>query len=105
MLGIAFVLLRTFEQLADTFVTAIVPFYGLAVAVGLQSSTPSGLRAVVSCARISDRARDISSLHGLSRVEWPDRAGESLADGSGVRCVVLGIPVYWLTFGRAARGT
>lgn len=31
-LGIAFVLLRTFEQLADTFVTAIVPFYALAVA-------------------------------------------------------------------------
>lgn len=31
-LGIGFVLLRTFEQLADTFVTAIVPFYALAVA-------------------------------------------------------------------------
>jgi basic amino acid/polyamine antiporter, APA family len=32
VLGIAFVLLRTFEQLADTFVTAIVPFYTLGVA-------------------------------------------------------------------------
>ena len=31
-LGIIFVLLRTFEQLADAFVTAIVPFYALAVA-------------------------------------------------------------------------
>jgi APA family basic amino acid/polyamine antiporter len=31
-LGVAFVLLRTFEQLADAFVTAIVPFYALAVA-------------------------------------------------------------------------
>jgi basic amino acid/polyamine antiporter, APA family len=31
-LGIVFVLLRTFEQLADTFVTAIVPFYALGVA-------------------------------------------------------------------------
>jgi amino acid transporter len=30
-LGIAFVLLRTFEQLADTFVIAIVPFLALAV--------------------------------------------------------------------------
>jgi basic amino acid/polyamine antiporter, APA family len=30
-LGVVFVLLRTFEQLADTFVTAIVPFYALAV--------------------------------------------------------------------------
>jgi amino acid transporter len=31
-LGIVFVLLRTFEQLSDTFVTAIVPFYALGVA-------------------------------------------------------------------------
>lgn len=32
VLGIVFVSLRTFEQLADTFVTAILPFYALAVA-------------------------------------------------------------------------
>jgi basic amino acid/polyamine antiporter, APA family len=31
VLGVVFVLLGTFEQLADTFVTAIVPFYALAV--------------------------------------------------------------------------
>jgi amino acid transporter len=31
-LGVAFVLLGTFERLADTFVTAIVPFYALSVA-------------------------------------------------------------------------
>lgn len=31
-LGIIFVMLRTFEQLADTFVTAIIPFYALGVA-------------------------------------------------------------------------
>jgi APA family basic amino acid/polyamine antiporter len=31
-LGVAFVLTRTFEQLADTFVLTIWPFYGLAVA-------------------------------------------------------------------------
>ncbi|HTR77235.1 MAG TPA: amino acid permease [Gemmatimonadaceae bacterium] len=31
-LGVVFVLLRTFEQLADTFVTAIIPFYALGVA-------------------------------------------------------------------------
>src|SRR5205085_3039458 len=31
-LGVAFVLAGTFERLADTFVTAIVPFYALAVA-------------------------------------------------------------------------
>lgn len=32
VLGVAFVLVGTFESLADTFVTAIVPFYALAVA-------------------------------------------------------------------------
>ena len=32
VLGVLFVLLRTFEQLADTFVTAIIPFYALGVA-------------------------------------------------------------------------
>ena len=31
-LGVGFVLLRSFEQLADTFVTAIIPFYALGVA-------------------------------------------------------------------------
>jgi basic amino acid/polyamine antiporter, APA family len=31
-LGIAFVLLRSFDQLAETFVIAIVPFYALGVA-------------------------------------------------------------------------
>jgi APA family basic amino acid/polyamine antiporter len=31
-LGVIFVLTRTFEQLADTFITAIVPFYALGVA-------------------------------------------------------------------------
>lgn len=32
VLGVGFVMVRTFEQLADTFVTAIIPFYALAVA-------------------------------------------------------------------------
>jgi basic amino acid/polyamine antiporter, APA family len=32
VLGVLFVLIGTFEQLADAFVTAIVPFYALAVA-------------------------------------------------------------------------
>jgi amino acid transporter len=31
-LGVTFVLTRTFEQLADTFVLSIWPFYGLAIA-------------------------------------------------------------------------
>ena len=42
-LGVVFVLLGTFEQLADTFVTAIVPFYALAVAVDVRLPTPARL--------------------------------------------------------------
>ena len=32
VLGVGFVLTRTFEQLADTFVLSIWPFYGIAIA-------------------------------------------------------------------------
>jgi basic amino acid/polyamine antiporter, APA family len=41
-LGVLFVLTRTFEQLADTFVTAIVPFYALGVAAVFRLRRQSG---------------------------------------------------------------
>ena len=42
--GVAFVLARTFEQLADTFILAIVPFYALAVAAVFPLRRRSGYR-------------------------------------------------------------
>lgn len=44
LLGVAFVLARTFEQLADTFILAIVPFYALAVAAVFPLRRRSGYR-------------------------------------------------------------
>jgi basic amino acid/polyamine antiporter, APA family len=44
-LGVVFVLTRTFEQLADTFITAIVPFYALGVAAVFTLRRQSGYRA------------------------------------------------------------
>lgn len=46
-LGIAFVMLRTFEQLADTFVTAIIPFYALGVAAIFPLRKKAGYKPAV----------------------------------------------------------
>src|SRR3954468_14193627 len=99
-LGIVFVLLRTFEQLADTFVTAIVPFYALAVAaifvlrkradydppfkVPLYPIVPA-LFIVATCFLLGNAIIDPTS-------RW------QTVGVLGV--VVLGIPVYYLTVGR-----
>lgn len=94
-LGVAFVLLRTFEQLADTFVTAIVPFYALGVA------------AVFTLRRRADWAPPfrvpgypvVPALFILATVYL---LGSSLLEPSSrwptiaVFAVTLaGIPVYW----------
>ena len=101
-LGVAFVLLRTFEQLADAFVTAIVPFYALAVAAVFMLRrradwspayrvpgypvTPALFILAVAYLLLN------SLLEPSSR--WPTIA---------VMAVTLaGIPVYRFAFGRAA---
>jgi amino acid transporter len=97
VLGICFVLLRTFEQLADTFVTAIVPFYALGVAsvftlrrkrgynppfrVPLYPFVPALFVFATVCLLVNALV-DPSS-------RWPT------AGVLGV--VVLGIPVYYAT--------
>jgi APA family basic amino acid/polyamine antiporter len=103
VLGITFVLLRTFEQLADTFVTAIVPFYALAVAAVFSLRRRAGYAPsyrvpgypIVPAIFLLSAVYLV--LNGLIEPasRWPTAAvfGASL----------LGIPVYWLTFGRAAR--
>jgi amino acid transporter len=101
-LGIAFVLTRTFEQLADTFVLSIWPFYGIAIA-GLYR-----LRA-----RLPDLPRPykvpgypvlpavfiaaVVYLVGNAFVSDPLWTGITFA------IVLAGIPVYYLVF--ATEGT
>jgi amino acid transporter len=99
-LGIIFVMLRTFEQLADTFVTAIVPFYALAVAaifvlrkrkdydppfkVPLYPIVPA-MFIIATCFLLGNAIIDPTS-------RWPTLAVMGI--------ILLGIPVYYLTVGR-----
>ncbi|MEO8337531.1 MAG: amino acid transporter, partial [bacterium] len=100
VLGIAFVLLRTFEQLADTFVTAILPFYGLAVASVFSlrrrpgydpSYRAPGFPVVPSVFILSTVYLVLNGLvEPASR--WPTAAVFAT--------VLLGVPVYYLTVRR-----
>ncbi|MEO8560855.1 MAG: amino acid permease [bacterium] len=103
-LGVVFVLLRTFEQLADTFVTAIVPFYALAVAAvfvvrrrGAAYDPPfrTPLYPVVPALFI------LAALFLLGNAILDPSSRVSTLIVLGI--VLLGIPVYHLTVGRAAR--
>ena len=98
-LGVAFVLTRTFEQLADTFVVSIWPFYGLAVA---------GLYRVRR--RIPERARPYR-MPGYPLLPAVFIAGVLYLVGSALvsdpiwtsltfGIVLAGIPVYFATFAR-----
>ena len=94
LLGIGFVLVRTFEQLADQFVVAIFPFYALAAAAVLvlrrkQPDRPRPVRVwgypVVPVLFV------LASLVILANAlrEHPGPTG--LAFG----IILLGIPVYY----------
>lgn len=100
VLGIAFVLARTFEQLADTFVTAIIPFYAMAVAAvyvlrrraGYNPSfrTP-GYPVVPALFIVSVLYLLVNALvNETSR--WPTAAVLAV--------ILVGIPVYYATVGR-----
>jgi amino acid transporter len=99
ILGIIFVLLRTFEQLADTFVTAILPFYALGVAsifvfrkrgyrppfkAPLYPFAPI-LFCVATAYLLGNALLDPSS-------RWPTL--------SIFGVILLGIPIYYTTVGR-----
>lgn len=105
VLGIVFVMLRTFEQLADTFVTAILPFYALGVAsififrkrssaeyrptfrTPLYPLTPI-LFVLAAMYLLANALIDPSS-------RWPTLSIFIL--------IAAGVPVYYLTVGRATK--
>jgi amino acid transporter len=100
ILGVAFVLTRTFEQLADTFVVSIWPFYGLAVA---------GLYRVRR--RVPEHARPYR-MPGYPLVPAIFVAGVVYLVGSAMvsdpvwtsltfGIVLAGIPVYYMAFSRS----
>jgi basic amino acid/polyamine antiporter, APA family len=101
LLGIVFVLTGTFEQIADTFVLAIWPFYGLAVA-GLyrlrrRTDLPRPYRVpgypIVPAIFIAACGYLVAS----ALIEDPLWTTVTLG------IVMAGVPVYYLTFAR--RGT
>lgn len=99
-LGIVFVLSRSFEQLADVFVTAFLPFYALAVASifrlrkkpGYAPSFRVPLYPVLPLVFIAS----VLYLLGNAIAE-PESRWSTLAV---LGVVAAGIPVYYLTVGR-----
>jgi APA family basic amino acid/polyamine antiporter len=99
-LGAGFVLLRTFEQLADTFVTAIIPFYALGVAsiyvlrrrAGYDPPFRTPGYPLVPALFV------LSTIYLLANavIEPSSRVPTLWVFG----IILLGIPVYYLTVGR-----
>jgi len=109
-LGVVFVLLRTFEQLADTFVTAILPFYALGVAsIFVFRRRERAQSGAGGPAEYSPPFRTpgypvtpvlfvLATLYLLvNAVADPSSRWPTLAV-FGV--ILLGVPVYYLTVGR-----
>jgi amino acid transporter len=101
-LGIVFVLARTFEQLADIFVTAILPFYAFAVA----SVFLFRRRGIVAPFRVP--FYPLTPIIFIAATLY--LLGSSLLDDAtrmptlGVFAAILvGIPVYYLTVGKPGR--
>jgi APA family basic amino acid/polyamine antiporter len=99
-LGIVFVLLRSFEQLADAFVTAFLPFYALSVASIFRLRKRPGYAP-------SFRVPLYPLVPALFILSVLFLLGNAIADpGSRVSTlavlgvVAAGIPIYYLTVGR-----
>jgi APA family basic amino acid/polyamine antiporter len=101
-LGVVFVLLGTFEQLADTFVTAIVPFYALAVAAVFVFRGRAGYQPPF-------RVPGYPVVPAIFIVATVLLLGNAIIDSSSriptlgvLGVILLGIPVYYATRSRSA---
>ena len=103
VLGMAFVLLRTFEQLADAFVTAFLPFYMLAVASVFKLRGTPGYHPTfrVPLYPVVPLLFIVSVLYLLGNAIVQESSRMSTLAVLGV--LVAGIPVYYLTVGRGQR--
>ncbi|HEY3350448.1 MAG TPA: amino acid permease [Thermoanaerobaculia bacterium] len=99
-LGIVFVLSRNFEQLADAFVTAFLPFYALAVASIFRLRKKPGYAPTfrVPLYPVLPLVFLASVLYLLGNaIVQPESRWSTLAV---LGVVAAGIPVYYLTVGR-----
>ena len=99
-LGVLFVLLRTFEQLADIFVTAIVPFYALAVAAIFVLRRRPGYAPPF-------RTPGYPVVPALFILATLFLLGNAILDPTSrwgtlavLGIILLGVPVYYATVGR-----
>ena len=100
VLGIVFVLLRTFEQLADAFVTAIVPFYALGVAsiFVLRKRADYDAPFRVPLYPVVPALFVLASLFLLGNAVID--AGSRVPTLAVFAIILVGVPVYFLTVGR-----
>ena len=100
ILGVIFVLTRTFEQLADTFVTAIIPFYALGVAAifVLRKRPAYDPPFRVPLYPIVPLLFIFATIYLLvnALIDPSSRMGTLAVLG----VIVVGVPVYYLTVGR-----
>jgi APA family basic amino acid/polyamine antiporter len=104
VLAVVFVLIRTFDQLADAFVTAIIPFYAIAVAAMFvlrrrPDYTPTFRTPGYP---IVPLLFVLSTIYLLANALVDPSSRTATAITLGI--VALGIPVYYLTVGRAQVG-
>jgi amino acid transporter len=97
LLGVAFVLARTFEQLADTFVIAIWPFYALGVAAlyPLRRKRPDLKRPYRA---IGYPVVPLFFIGGVAYLIINALMTEILWTSVVLAIVLAGIPVYWYFF-------
>ncbi|MEP6692606.1 MAG: amino acid permease [Gemmatimonadaceae bacterium] len=102
-LGIAFVLLRTFEQLADTFVTAILPFYALGVAAIFTLRRRPNWDPPFRCPGypLVPLLFVLATVYLLANSLWDPTSRLPTLAVMGV--IVLGIPVYYVAESRSRR--
>lgn len=103
VLGICFVLLRTFEQLADTFVTAIVPFYALGVAsvFTLRRRPDHDPPFRVPFYPVVPALFVVATIYLLANALIDPSSRWATAAVLGV--VLLGVPLYYLTVAKRDR--
>jgi basic amino acid/polyamine antiporter, APA family len=100
VLAVVFVLIRNFEQLADAFVTAIVPFYALGVAAIFVVRKRAGYAPAyrVPAYPFVPLLFVLSTLYLLGNALLDKSSRLATAITLGI--VLLGIPVYYLTVGK-----
>jgi amino acid transporter len=103
VLGIVFVMTRTFEQLADAFVTAIVPFYALGVAAILPLRKQAGYDPSfkVPLYPIVPALFVLATIFLLANAIIDPSSRWATLGVLGV--IILGIPVYYFTIARRGR--